>query len=526
MEDDLLIDLPKPPEHFSDAAVESWYKTGITLIRNERLFESNLNHLEEICYWEDYKNRIRENLQGRFTEHQLEMTSGNIGTIHTSVLLANYKSIQDEINELRSIFGLKPELPEHISNTPELPAEVFNQLPSLLRECCELIENVRNRDCFLIMALPVLALHLPNVRFEVADGTFTPNLFTYIVKSHSGIDRYPKKAIDLSSVLQNRALEGEAGSFVKPVIDLKAASRNIQKEIFQNRGKGLIFEEYMQVAAGMGAFDYHLFSKLIEKSHSQKPISLSLENDQTRVLIPELSASLNGTMKEVKTFVENMGEGHLTHYSFYLFESEGEWKSSRPTARSKQFNQKTELFSGKLYELFELLLKKSSPLFIEPTADQWQMIDDTFSEKMNLIEELDLTQNLQIANENAVINTLKLTSIFTVVRVYLDQQIDLNSVDVLSPNDQDVIAALWLTDTFMKHAIRLYQNLPVMRKESYRGNRFNRFFGTLPAIFDTSEAVEIASMLSIPDRTANRYLSELLEKNKLIKLKRGVYKKS
>ena len=526
MEDDLLVDLPKPPEHFSDAAVDSWYKTGITLIRSERLRESNLNHLEEICYWEDYKNRIRENLQGRFTEHQLEMTSGNIGSINTSVLLANYKAIQDEINELRSIFGLKPELPEHISNTPELPSEVFDHLPSLLRECCELIENVRNRDCFLIMSLPVLALHLTNVRFEVADGTFTPNIFTYIVKSHSGIDRYPKKALDLSSVLQNRALEGEAGSFVKPVIELKSSSKNIQKDIFQNKGKGLIFEEYMQVAAGMGSFDYHLFSKLIEKSNSQKPISLSLENDQTRVLIPELSAALNGTMKEVKTFVENMGEGHLTNYSFYLFESEGEWKSSRPTTRSKQFNQKTDLFSGKLYELYELLLKKSSPIYIEPTGEQWQMIDDTFSEKMNLIEELDLTQNLQIANEKAVINTLKLASLFTITRVYLDQQIDLNSVDVLSPNDHDMIAALWLTDTFMKHAIRLYQNLPVMRKESYRGNRFNRFFGTLPAIFDTSEAVEVASMLSIPDRTANRYLSELLEKNKLIKLRRGVYKKS
>lgn len=525
MEDDLLVDLPKPPEHFSDAAVDCWYKTGITLIRSERLRESNLKQLEEICYWEVYKNRIRENLQGRFTEHQLEMTSGNIGSINTSVLLMNYRSIQDEINELRANFGLKPELPEHISNTPELPSEVFDHLPSLLSECCKLIENVRNQDCFLIMALPVLALHLPNVRIEVADGTYTPNVFNYIVKSHSGIDRYPKKAVDLSSVLQKHVLEGNAGSFVKPVIELKSSSKSIQKTVFQNRGKGLLFEEYMQVASQMGSFDFALFAKLVESSSTRKPISLTLENEQTRVLIPELSAALNGTMKDVKFFVENMGEGHLTHYSFYLFESDSEWNSSRPTTRTKQFNQKIELFSEKLFELYELLLKKSSPIFIEPTLEQWQMIDDTFSEKKNLIDEIDLTQNLQIANEKAVINTLKLASIFTVTRVYLDQQIDLNSVDVLSPNDHDMIAALWLTDTFMKHAIRLYQNLPVMRKDSYRGNRFNRFFGTLPAIFDTSEAMEIASMLSIPDRTANRYLSELVEKNKLAKLRIGIYNK-
>ncbi|MEX0945260.1 MAG: hypothetical protein WD513_01100 [Balneolaceae bacterium] len=526
MEDEILIDLPKPPEHFSDSAIDSWYKTGITLLRGDRLRQSNLIHLEEICYWEDYKNRIRENLQGRFTEHQLEISSGNIGNINTSTLLSNYKAIQDEINELRAIFGLKPELPEHISNTPEIPDEVFDNLPGLLRECCDMIEDIRSRDSFLILAIPVLSIHLPNVQFEVADGVFTPNYFTYIVKSQSGIDRYPKKAIDLASVLNKQALKGDVSGFKVPLIALKSNPGKIQREIFQNLGKGLFFEEYMQVAAGMNSFDVQLFFNLIEKSSLKKPMSLSIENDQNRVLIPEISAAINGTMSEIKTMSEQLGEEYLTNFSFYLFESDGEWKSSRPTTRSKKFNQGIDVLSGKMFELNQLLSKKSSPIFIEPTNEQWQMIDETFSEKMNLIEELDLTQNLQIANEKAVTNTLKLASIFTIIRVYLDQQIDLNSVDVLSPNDNDMIAALWLTDTFMKHAIRLYQNLPVMRKESYRGNRFNRFYGTLPAIFDTSEAVEVAGKLSIPDRTANRYLSELLEKNKLVKLRRGVYKKA
>jgi len=164
MSEEILSDLPKPPEHLSDYAVDVWYKTGIQILKRGRLTQNNLVNLEEICFWEEQKRQIRENLQGRYTTHQMELGSGNISSVNTSVLLTNFKAVQDEINDLRGMFGLKSELPEHISNTPEIPDEVFEYLPDDLRACCDLIDDKRSRDTFLVMALPVLAFHIKNVR--------------------------------------------------------------------------------------------------------------------------------------------------------------------------------------------------------------------------------------------------------------------------------------------------------------------------------------------------------------------------
>ncbi|TVQ66264.1 MAG: DUF3987 domain-containing protein [Balneolaceae bacterium] len=525
MSEEILSDLPKPPEHLSDYAVDVWYKTGIQILKNGRLTESTLGNLQEICFWEEQKRQIRENLQGRYTAHQMELGSGNISSVNTSVLLTNFKAVQDEINDLRVMFGLKAELPEHISNTPEIPDEVFEYLPDDLRDCCDLIEDKRSRDTFLVMALPVLAFHIKNVISELSEGLYRTDYISYVVKSGARTDRDARRAADLAEVLRSHVADKSVPSLVQPQVSLKTHPKRIQKELFQNGGTAMIFEEYMNVAVKTASFDITFYADLIEKSSTRQPLSLTLENDQTRIVIPSVSVSLNGTLQEIKTLVEHLGEEHLTHYSFYLYESGDEWQSYRPTRSSRKLNDSIHSLSGKLFLLYETLSGRTGPIQIEPSGEQWEMIDETFAEKMRLIDELDLTQNLQIANERAVANTMKLISIFTVLRTHLEGQIDLRSSEVLTPRDTDVVAALWLTDTFMKHAIRMYQNLPAMRKQNYRGDRFNRFYGTLPALFDTPDAVEVATYLSIPERTANRYLSDLVDKNKLRKLKRGVYKK-
>lgn len=525
MSEEILSDLPKPPGNLSDYGIDIWYKTGIQILKNGRLTRENLANLEEICFWEEQKGRIRENLQGRYSTHQLELGSGNMGSVNTSVLLTNFKAVQDEINDLRVMFGLKPELPEHISNTPEIPEDVFQYLPEDLRACCELIDHKRSRDTFLVMALPVIAFHTKNVVFELSEGLFRTDFISYTVKSGARTDRDARRAADLAEVLRNHAADRSVTALVHPQLSLKTDPVRIQKELFQNGGKALIFEDYMNVAVKTARFDLAFYSDLIEKSSRRQPLSLNLENDQARIVIPSLSASLNGTLQEIRTLVEHLGEEHLTHYSFYLYESDSEWQSYRPSRSSRALNDTISSLSEKLYLLYETLAGRSGPVYIELSREQWEMVDETFAEKMRLIDELDLTRNLQIANERAVANTMKLISVFTVLRTYLEGEIDLRSSEVLTPRDTDVVAALWLTDTFMKHAIRMYQNLPAMRKQNYRGDRFNRFYGTLPALFDTPDAVEIASYLSIPERTANRYLSDLVDKNKLRKLRRGVYKK-
>ncbi|MFH5885438.1 hypothetical protein ACG2F4_14090 [Halalkalibaculum sp. DA3122] len=87
-----------------------------------------------------------------------------------------------------------------------------------------------------------------------------------------------------------------------------------------------------------------------------------------------------------------------------------------------------------------------------------------------------------------------------------------------------MIAALWLADTFIKHAIRLYHILPKATDVDGKGERYRHFYLALPEEFETSRAILVAEGLNIPERTAHRWLSALTGEY-LTRIKRGYYKK-
>jgi len=176
-----------------------------------------------------------------------------------------------------------------------------------------------------------------------------------------------------------------------------------------------------------------------------------------------------------------------------------------------------------MFQLFEMCEEQENSLLVELEDPHWQMIDDTFREKTAIIEELGLMQQLHGMLRNSSIYVVKIAVLFRMMRLAEEGTV-IENMKHIKTQDEDLIASLWLIDTLMKHAIRIYQNLPVM-KENVRGDRYHRFYNVLPIIFDTSQALEVASRISIPSRTANRYLSTFLESNFLNKLRKGVYYK-
>jgi hypothetical protein len=209
----------------------------------------------------------------------------------------------------------------------------------------------------------------------------------------------------------------------------------------------------------------------------------------------------------------------------YCGEKETSWRSHRPDSASRALNRKVNELGGFLSELNELLLSREKPLILELTESQWQMIDDTFAEKMEIIEELALPAELKRANHKAAIFTLKLSILFSVIRWFDKDPDKITSQEFLVPDDDDVIAALWIADTCLKHAIRAYEQLPVESQSDAKGDRYYRFYNVLPPAFETSEAVELAGMMNIATRTAKRYLNTLIEEHKLKRVRKGVYQK-
>ncbi|MDP2336655.1 MAG: DUF3987 domain-containing protein, partial [Bacteroidota bacterium] len=67
-----------------------------------------------------------------------------------------------------------------IFNTPQLPSEIYTNLPGILRESADLFQDSVEKDVFLIGAIAVLSGCLPNIHGIYFDEPCTAHLFAFI----------------------------------------------------------------------------------------------------------------------------------------------------------------------------------------------------------------------------------------------------------------------------------------------------------------------------------------------------------
>jgi hypothetical protein len=117
---------------------------------------------------------------------------------------------------------------------------------------------------------------------------------------------------------------------------------------------------------------------------------------------------------------------------------------------------------------------------------------------------------------------LRLISLFAVLQVNDDRPEALKETVELTPSDADFTAGLYLADTFIKHAIRLFYILPETESNP-KGQRFDKFLSVLPDKFETADAMVAAEELDIPHRTVEYWLST---DDSFKRIKRGEYEKT
>ncbi|MCH8557572.1 MAG: DUF3987 domain-containing protein [Balneolia bacterium] len=521
----LSIDkLPPPLDDFSNLEAKIWRDTGTNLIQKRKLTVDNLIHLKNLVFWESRKVTLQENLNGNFTMEQITMLEGGRVKLLPQVLLMNYKAVQDEINDLRSEFNLSAESLQYISNTPLIPDEVYQNLPELFKNCCDSILKPRDRDAFFLHSLPILAHHVNNVSIEHADGLLNPSMKLFLVSQDGSLSFYGRKSREILKVLERQILEGNA-SLKKPSFSEIKSPETVAKYIEANGGKILIVEKGRSNFKANSFFGTQIYGELIEHSFNLKPVRLSKATDEYIVATPLVCASLNGRLEDLGAAIAKFGYGHAYNYLIYLHDEQGSWKSTRPSQESRQLSENIRYLSAEMYQLHRLTSKRNNSVEVTLNESQWELIDDTFKEKSDLINDLGLSTSMGLMVRNASVYTLKLVSLFRGMR-FSGRNDDLLKQSTLGAGNEDVTAALWVVDTLLKHAVRVYQNIPVMQNEDSRGDRYQRYYNLLPILFDTAEALDIASNLSIPQRTANRYLNNYFEQKQLRKLKKGVYYKT
>jgi hypothetical protein len=502
--------VPEAPDHLSGESRKVWYMAGLKLVKEDRFDDDAYQRLSDLCYWEEQKLTTLERLRA------VQVGPGSVSPKMTrSVALKNLKTIKAEIDQLRTELGIEQNEAAWITESQPISEDAYESLPLPIASCCALIEDPTKRDLFLLTLLPTISAHVPNAVAEHADGCYSASLNLFLIdKSGYG------------QTFSNRVLQLKGSSSSEDRVKLYNSVNGAVRELDESetefwRKSHALYESDFQVAGEMNERvekrqreQENLFTRAFEVA--------SLHSDKQ---VHTFSNLVLGDERQYHSFWTRFDSSVLSSFMVYCGEKESGWRSHRPDSASRALNRKVDEFGGLLSELNELLFSLKKPLILELTESQWQMIDDTFSEKMEIIDELALPTELKKANHNAAIFTLKLSIIFSVIRWFYKDPDKITSQEFLVPEDDDVIASLWIADTCLKHAIRAYEQLPVESQTDAKGDRYYKFFNVLPPAFETSEAVELAGMMNIATRTAKRYLNTLIEEHKLKRVRKGVYQK-
>jgi hypothetical protein len=428
-----------------------------------------------------------------------------------------------------------------VATAPPVPDAVYDYLPEMLKTRCSLLSKAHRRDVFLVSALPVIAAQMPNILAGHLDGYYTPDLFTLIVAGPGTGKGISSKAKAFGHVLNEQIIEQsnreianfenlpdeEKAGQQRPherslLIPANSSSRAIYDTLDANGGNGLLFENEIDTLINATAQEWGNFSDVVRKAFHHEAISINRKKERFYIDNPRLSICLSGTFDQFKNMFESAENGHFSRYGLYTFDVQRVWQSHRPTKQSRSLIESVETASEELYQMHQRLSEREQPLYIDLDDNQWQMIDDTFSDKMQVIKDLDLSSHLHASNNRSAVLALRMASIFTVLRANEEDGHRLVMEESLTPTAADMKAAILLADNFIKHAIRLYHILPKSDDSNSKGERYKKFMAMLPKQFETGEAYEVAKPLDIPERTIRHWLSTA---NEFKRLRRGHYEK-
>lgn len=510
MSNDILTTVPNPPDALSGDGRRLWYETGLSLVKNGSLTPDSLETLKDLCYWEDQRLSSLQNLR----KLQRDSAPGS-GRESRGIILKNLKAIRKEITNIRKQLGVPVEHAGEISDAPPIPEEAYQSLPRPLLACCSLLTDPVAKDIFLLSVLPVAAATMHPVLIELADGFCTASVRSYVVDESGKADRIVQRIKAFCDASRKKNVEG-----IPHFIPLNSKSWSGTD---RTNVPGLVYHVDEKEHSGWQdrlKGNSNAFKNWLEDPFLTYPVAGQEINAAD-------SSVFTGDMESLIGFSEASGTetGITTNCLVYFGENDSGWQSHRPDASSRAFNKQFNSFLDLLAGIGKVVRARSEPLIVELTGNQWEMIDDTFAEKLEIIEELALPEGLKNANQKAAVHSLKLSLICSVLRRFDENPAELEEVEWITADDDDVIAALWIADTCLKHLTRAYEQIPLQAGKDARGERYTTYFNLLPPRFATPEAVELAGRMDIAARTAKRYLSTFVSEGKLVRVRRGRYRK-
>jgi len=418
---------------------------------------------------------------------------------------------------------------------PTLPDEIFPLLPEFLQSIVKVATSNEERDILLLGSIVALSACLPKVIGYYDDKKVNANLFLFITaQASAGKGRLIhcrqlvnpihkamrvqagllKKEYD-SQMADFNSSKGKDGNKERPAkpsekmlfIPANNSSTGFYQLLHDSEGRGLIFETEGDTLSQSFKSDYGNYSYGFRNAFQHEPISYYRRTDRELVEIerPCLSAVLSGTPKQIGTLIPNAENGLFSRFMFYVMNIKPVWKD---VFASNTENGLDDYFAGLATEFFTLYeaLNNQPEIVFTLTEEQKIRFNQFFAEMQTMYISLKGLDYVGTVRRSGLI-AFRMMMICSVLRI-------LETGDVSSQivcDDTDFNNTIQVVKLLVKHAAKVYSDLPEEPAKSKPKNRKERFLDALPYEFNRQGYLAIAKGMNIPDKSAQGYITEFVK---------------
>ena len=430
---------------------------------------------------------------------------------------------------------------------PTLPDTIFPQLPEFLQKVVKIASFNEERDILLLGTIVTLSACFHKL-FGIYDGKkIYSNMYIFITAQASAgkgrlvhckqlvkpIHKHMREQAKL--IKQQYELEmmdynekkGKDPNAEKPgkppekmlFIPANNSTTGVFQLLFDNEGRGLMFETEGDTLAQAFKTDYGNYSDGFRKAFHHETISYYRRTDREYVDIesPCLSGMFTGTPKQVSSLIPNAENGLFSRFIFYFMNIQPVWKNVFAITSDNGLDDYFDQLGNDFFNLYQTLASNPEIQFCF-TVEQQEQFNVFFVQ----IQATYLS--LQGLNYMATIRRLGIIAFrFAMILSALRIMEHGDLPERIICEERDFQSTLEIIRVLVQHASKVFSELPEDAPLPKRKNQKEKFLDALPASFNRQDYLKIAAAMSIPDKTAEGYVTMFSKKGLIHREKQDHY---
>ncbi|MDX2189581.1 MAG: DUF3987 domain-containing protein [Bacteroidota bacterium] len=421
-------------------------------------------------------------------------------------------------------------------NSPLFPIEVFAKVPRWYRKLIDKKKG-RVRDMCFLAGLVAVSTALNNLNIIMDRKKYYSNLYLFVIAPPASGKNVIGVANDLLSKIHKELKEGyereldyynsltdeEKKTAEKPIRSLLICPANISSSglcVILNASKNLIMiETESDTLAQILKIDYANFSDILRKVFGHEVVSYYRKTQDEYIEINDarLSVILSGTNSMLLNLIEDVENGLLTRFMFYNFIQQPEYLS--PYTDYDSLGEDVNMIEELKLELLDIWNRtsKMEKLEFRFSREQKVSLEEYFCKLQRKAFEFGGHPMVGVSNRLQLIHA----------RICMALSAFDNLVDGVNYCNETILdVSLHIMEVLFVHSATVLNSIVTQEKTPQNMSiPAMRIFDKLGIEFETKSFLEATRELGFSERTGYRYLKELEESGKIVKIDNGVYAK-